>query len=274
MSPLPKCAVVYQVSFPDGTWYIGYSKNGYKRQLEHYQESRQHNERLKKRLSTYNRSEHKWTVLHYVEPEDGYEVEGQIIELFWHQPGRLNLTKHRRKPKQKGRPCTVDGIQYPSINDMRRQLFPQFDVGTVSREVKTGNTSYGQILFNITIRQDKTMPQSVQLNGCIYDSMEQAAKSLQTTPSTIKRMVNAGVSSTEEYESYKQAKRCKRKHQMSRTSGVWDGISYNSVRDFSVQLGWTEHHVRELLKSGAKSMHEWREHVWQAWLHRAKYKKQ
>ena len=204
MSPLPKCAVVYQVSFPDGTWYIGYSKNGYKRQQEHYENSRQHNARLKKRLSVYKRNEHKWKVLHYVQQEEGYEVERQIIELFWNQPGRLNLTKHRLKPKQKGTPCVVDGVQYDSIKKMSRLLFPEFSNDAVAMQVKYGCTSYSEILFNLTINREQTKPVKVQIDGCVYESMEQAAKALNTTSGTIKRISDAGIKSTKRYEAHKK----------------------------------------------------------------------
>lgn len=271
MSPLPKCAVVYQVSFPDGTWYIGYSKNGYKRQQEHYESSRQHNERLKKRLESFKRNQHKWKVLHYVQPEEGYEVESQIIELFWNQPGRLNLTKYRRKPKQKGMPCVVDGVQYDSINQMSRVLFPEFSVDAVSAQVKSGCTSYSKMLFNLTINQEGVKSREVQIDGCVYDSFIQAAKALKTTPCVIKRMHEAGAQNFEEYEAYKKALTRKRP-KVSETCGVWDGISYDSIRHFSAQLGWKEYFVRELLKSGKKSMDEWKEHIWQTWLQKAKQK--
>jgi hypothetical protein len=271
MSPLPKCAVVYQVSFPDGTWYIGYTKNGYKRQQEHYQISRQHNERLKKRLSSYSRSQHRWKVLHYVQPEEGYEIERQIIELFWNQPGRLNLTKKRLKPKQKGIPCTVDGVQYNSIKQMSRLLFPEFSADAVSAQVKSGCTSYGEIWFNLTLNKEETKPQSLKLNGHIYDSIGEAAKKLGLSQSTIARMLKAGVSSSLEYELHKKALTRKRP-KVSETSGVWDGISYDNIRHFSAQLGWKEYFVRELLKSGKKSMDEWKEHIWQTWLQKAKQK--
>jgi len=273
MSPLPKCAVVYQVSFPDGTWYIGYSKNGYKRQQEHYESSRQHNERLKKRLESFKRNQHKWKVLHYVQPEEGYEVESQIIELFWNQPGRLNLTKYRRKPKQKGMPCVVDGVQYDSIKQMSRVLFPEFSVDAVSAQVKSGCTSYSKMLFNLTINQEERKSRQVQIDGCVYDSFIQAAKALKTTPCRIRRMHEAGAQNVEEYEAYKKTKKRKptRLH-VCKTKGVWDGIEYASYSHLAKQLGWTEHFVSIMLKSGANNMDELREHVWQLWLQKAKRK--
>lgn len=271
MSPLPKSAVVYQVSFPDGTWYIGYTKNGYKRQQEHYQPSRQHNERLTKRLCTYPRSKHKWKVLHHVQPEEGYEVERQTIEFFWNQPGRLNLTKKRLKPKQKGTSCTVDGIRYDSINDLRRRLFPEFGSDAISTQVKAGCTCYSEMLFNLTMNTEPRKARSVQINGVEYSSYGQAAAALGVSDTTVRRMVRAKVNTIQEYQAYKKAQKRKRSR-VRKTAGSWNGIKYDNIWHFAEQLGWTDHHARELLKSGVKNMEEWREHLWQKWLQAAKRK--